>query len=107
MKEFKTRHKIMVGSRVKVRGEIKTGVDQNGVPYWKFPVALTEIRGGESVVYDWVWLKCIGKCEFEVGQWLEVTSINGYAAGTRKNTVGGISIFRTLECNFKKVEKEL
>ena len=54
------RHQIEVGSKVKV-SKVRSGVEPNGLPYWKFYVPFTMRINGNPVIYKHLWCKVYGR----------------------------------------------
>ena len=67
------RHEISENSKIKIQPKITSGTDSKGIPYWKFGVALTEEVNDETLTFDMVWLKIIGK---PFSGWLKINRIN-------------------------------
>ena len=102
---FVERHRIRVGTLLKISTDkIKSGFDRNNNPYWKFPVALVDNGINGSDVYDYVWLKCFGKCPYKDKDWVEITKLLSYGCQKARNTAGGVTFFKTIECEFKLVD---
>jgi hypothetical protein len=107
MRELIERHTVRVGAKFCITDKLRTGIDERtGLPYWKFPVAMTENRDGGLVVYDYVWVRGQGKCPYTANEWFRITQINCYSSNNTRNLAGGKIIFHTLDCEFERIEKE-
>ena len=99
------RHRIVVGAKFKVR-KIRSGVDIDGVPYWKFYVPFTMRINGNPVVYKHLWCKVYGRPTTKDGEWVAITKILGYHPNCRPNTDGGMQVFEDMVVEVEKVRKE-
>ena len=104
MKRLTARHKIQVGSKVKIGDNVKSGVYQGSSPYWMFPVAMREEQNGRIEPYDWVWLKSFGQFPFEVGDWVVVTKIISYCSQKSRNASGGMMVHKIIEVELEKAK---
>lgn len=104
IEKLNIRHQIRVGSRLFV-GEIKCGADSNNMPFWRFLVPMAEQVNGQYNAFDFVWVKVLGKCFVQYGDFVEVLSINSFTSTRYRKDDGGFNIYKTLECNVKKIER--
>lgn len=101
MKQTKYRNAIREGSKIKIKNII-SGVAPNGTPFWQTCINLYTTINGETVVFDYLWLICNNKCEFNVGDWVEIEKIIGFKAVPTKSNKGANIVFKYLYCNIVK-----
>lgn len=101
MKQTKYRNAIREGSKIKIKNII-SGVAPNGTPFWQTCINLYTTINGETVVFDYLWLICNNKCEFSVGDWVEIEKIIGFKAVPTKSNKGANIVFKYLYCNIVK-----
>lgn len=100
------RHKVRVGCKLEVRN-IRSGVDNNGLPYWKFYVPYTMRINGNPVVYKHLWCKVFGRQnQIAEGDWVSVERIVEHSANCRPNTEGGMQVFEDLVVEVEKIVRE-
>ena len=106
MKSLIERHQIKEGATFAIGKNIRSGVTKTGLPFWKFPVAMTEEINGQLEPYSYVWLRSTGMCPYAQGDLVVVKRIKAFTAPITRNHAGGKTIFTTLEVEFEKREKE-
>lgn len=100
------RHQIEVGSKVKV-SKVRSGVEPNGLPYWKFYVPFTIRINGNPVTYKHLWCKVYGRQgRIAEEDWVVITKINKLRTNCRHNDDGGMQVFEDLVVEVEKIRKE-
>ena len=100
-KPTKPRNGLGIGSKIKLRS-IKSGISNAGVPYWKSCISLRTLQNGELCVFDYVWINCIGKCEFKTGDWVEISKIEKFYEKLIRASSGVNIIYKYLQCEVRK-----
>lgn len=99
------RHSISVGSKVIVR-KLCSGVEPNGLQYWKFYVPFTMRINGNAIIYKHLWCKVLGRPFAKEGDWVEITKIVKLHANCKPKDNGGMQIFEDFVVEVEKLVKE-
>lgn len=105
MGKFYNRHSLSVGSKVRITS-IRSGVDSQNLPYWKFYVPFAMLINGHSVNYKHLWCRVSGKPFVKEGDWVEIKSIISYKPNCRHDDKGGMTVFEDLFVEVEKAKKE-
>lgn len=97
----KEMQRVCVGCKFKL-SNIKTGVDSLGVQKWQTSIALKTLHDGKMEIFDYCNLWISGQCEFEIGDWIEITKISGISFLPTYNESGGRVVYKTIYCEVKK-----
>jgi len=103
--DIQKRDKITVGKKYKVKN-LRTGATRNGTPYWAFDFYFYEKELKQMNIYKRVTMMSREKSWVKEGDWVELLAVNEYIVVRKYNNVGGITLYETLVCNFKKTKYE-
>lgn len=98
--------KVCEGKRYKVKN-LRKGVTKLGVPYWSFSFNFFYDNGFSVIPYKHINLLSRGeKCVVEEGDWVELEEIVEFFSNRTITSRGGVIVFDTLVCKFKKINEE-
>ena len=102
---MREKHKISVGDTIKIVN-YKKYTDKDGRNYWKSCYGLVQMINGKPINYEYIYFKSYQMGNLKDGDYVIIDKILSYHSSYAYNSNGGKSIFRTLEIEYVKMEKE-